>query len=195
MTVQRRGSINKSQRRLLDWYYAAPGLYFVTICTHKRQWFFGKVINEQMHKNQMGNIAEQKWLSIPSHQANVILDEFIIMPNHIHGILCLMDNDSYSDERNVATLRATSLRNHIETETDYFKRISPKSRSLSSIIRGYKSAVTRKTHKNISNNFAWQPRFYDHIIRTEDDLENLCEYIQSNPADRHPNPAEAFAHA
>ncbi len=195
MTIQRENPSKKSRRRLPDWDYATPGLYFVTICTQKHQWFFGKVIDEQMHKNQMGILAEEKWLSIQHHHANVILDKFVVMPNHIHGILCLTDDNSQSNERNVATLRATSLRNHSETTIEYFTRISPKSGSLSTIIRDYKSAVTREIRKNISNSFAWQPRYYDHIIRTEEDLENLREYIQLNPANWQPNLSEALTHA
>ena len=106
MKNQRAKPSKQSQRRLPGWDYASPGLYFVTICTLKRQWFFGKVSEGQMHRNQMGTIAHERWLSIPVHHENVIMDAFIIMPNHIHGILYLMDKEDLTKESNVATLRA-----------------------------------------------------------------------------------------
>ena len=180
-TAKQAKLINNSQRRLQGWDDAASGLYFVTICTQKRQWFFGKITDGEMLKNQMGEIAQKDWLSIPAHHKNVILDEFIVMPNHIHGILYLTDRDNLSEERNVATLRATSLPNQTASPSDYFSKISPKGNSLSAIIRSFKVVVTRDIHRKVSESFAWQPRFYDHIIRKEEDLLNLREYIHLNP--------------
>jgi REP element-mobilizing transposase RayT len=129
-----------------------------------------------MHLNKIGTTANQHWKTIPHHHNNVQLDEFIIMPNHIHGILILFDNDD-----SVETLHATSLRDDFDSKSDLFRSISPKRGSLSTIIRSYKSSVTRIVRKNILVDFAWQSRFYDHIIRTERDLEHLREYVLLNP--------------
>ena len=162
--------------RLPDWDYTAPGWYFITICTKDRQPFFGEIVDGKMKRNKLGEIAHKFWSEIPSHHSNVSIDEFVIMPDHLHGILILSDTCEA-----VATLHATSLRSETTSDVNYFSEISPKKGSLSTIIRSYKSAVTRDIHKYHSPSFAWQSRYYDHIIRTETDLDNLREYIHLNP--------------
>jgi putative transposase len=120
------------------------------------------------------------WREIPIHHDNILIDAFVIMPNHVHGIIVITDSENTPDVY-VATLHATSLRGVQQCETEYFSAISPKKGSLSAIIRGYKSAVTKKIHADLNPAFAWHPRFYDHIIRTERDLDNLRWYISRNP--------------
>ncbi len=147
-----------------------------------------------MNLNSLGEIAEKYWKEIPLHHDNVELDKFVIMPNHVHGILILNDTGE-----NVETLHATSLRNTQESESEFFSRISPKKNSLSVVIRSYKSAVTRMIRKSFTPNFEWQARYYDHIIRTERDLINLQLYIQLNPDNWLPgipenDPRESYAH-
>lgn len=129
-----------------------------------------------MQLNPLGKTAQENWKAIPAHHKNVVLDAFVIMPNHIHGILILMN-----DEINVETLHATSLQSKINARSNYYRSISPQKGSLSTIIRSYKSSVTQHIKKILDPKFAWQPRFYDHIIRTERDLENLRLYIEANP--------------
>jgi putative transposase len=79
--------------RLKDYDYSQDGAYFVTICVHNRESLFGKIANEKMILNDVGKIAEQCWCEIPQHYPNVILDKYIVMPNHVHGIL-IIDNPS-----------------------------------------------------------------------------------------------------
>lgn len=162
--------------RLPDWDYAVPGLYFVTIGTQDHKHYLGSIKNRKMQLNQAGEIAEKSWIEIPQHHNNVLLDAFVIMPNHIHGILLIVDN-----EENVETLHTTSLRSESSLDSDFYSKISPKKGSLSTIIRSYKSSITRIIRKNLIPHFAWQSRFYDHIIRTEQDLDNLRQYIALNP--------------
>jgi REP element-mobilizing transposase RayT len=129
--------------------------------------------------NPLGKIADCFWREIPLHCGNVVLDAFVIMPNHVHGIIFIIDDPV--TEQSVATLHATSLRCEPVENSEYFSDISPKKGSLSTIIRSVKSAVTRKIHQDLAPSFAWQPRYYDHIIRAERDLENLRWYITLNP--------------
>lgn len=128
--------------------------------------------------NELGTIAKLYWKEIPAHHGNAVLDEFIIMPNHIHGIIVIVEEHPTDDP--VATLHATSL-HRTERDADYFSAISPKKGSLSTIVRSYTSSVTRKIHQDCVPTFAWQARYYDQIIRTARDLENIRMYIASNP--------------
>ena len=80
--------------RLKNYNYAANGYYFVTICTHEKQCYFGDVIESKMHLSQIGKIARQFWLEIPRHSKYTYLDEFIVMPNHVHGIIVIDDSEN-----------------------------------------------------------------------------------------------------
>ena len=114
-----------------------------------------------MRLSQEGIIAQQCWKQIPRHFENVELDEFVVMPNHIHGIIIL--NDHGRDvQLNVPT------------------RLSPKKGSLSVIIRTYKAAVTTECRRKGLSDFRWQSRFYEHIIRSDKDLDKIRDYISGN---------------
>lgn len=152
--------------RLKYWDYSNPGMYFVTICTKNFRCWFGDIVEGEMMLNELGNIADYEWKKTGELRNNIILDEFVIMPNHIHGIICITD---------VETRRAVSL-------PENKNKFGPlKKGSLSTIIGSYKSAVTRSIRKHYNSNFKWQPRFYDHIIRDETALENIQHYIRQNP--------------
>ena len=123
---------------------------------------------------------------IPGHFPFVSLDEFVIMPNHVHGILIInhSDNATGLDNESVETLHATSLRRRRQQQSSYRKNetmayISQKPGSLPTIIRSFKSAVT-KSSRLINPDFAWQTRFHDHIIRNEKSLNSIRQYIMQN---------------
>ena len=164
--------------RLPNRNYAANGYYFVTICTYKKHCYFGDIVNQNIQLSSIGKIADKFWLEIPQHSKYTYLDEYIIMPNHIHGIIVI--NNPNNPCRNVSWKVPTP-------DNDYnlsriMSELSPKSGSLSTIIRSYKSSVTRWSKHNNYNNFAWQPRFYEHIIRNDGSLDNIRKYIINNPA-------------
>lgn len=166
--------------RLQHWDYRWAGAYFITICTKDRIHYFGKIENGNMILSNIGVIADVFWYEIKNHAQNVELGEFVVMPNHIHGILILTGND---DNNNVETLHATSLQpiqqpNH---KNEQMADISPKSGSTSTIIRSYKSAVTKHAHR-LGFEFAWQTRFHDHIIRNDESFQTISNYIIHNPA-------------
>ena len=161
-------------------------MYFVTICTQNFVEWFGVVNNEKMDLNKMGEIANSCWTKIPNHFPNVELDEYIIMSNHIHGIIGINDisRDADHNESNDKMKSRTNSRRDVAcnvSTSNRMSKISPKPNSLSVIIRSFKSAVTKLIRKSHNPNFAWQPRFYDHVIRNENSLEKIQNYILLNP--------------
>lgn len=209
-----KGKYRIESARLKGYDYSSEGSYFITICVHKMQYFFGHVTNEKMHLNEIGKLAEKFWKEIPEHFPHAILDAFIIMPNHMHGIIIinpkLMDvQTSHCDvsipqpksPNNLETYVQTShcdvsisnttddadttnametAQCDVSTKKQKMAAIRPKSGSLSVIIRSYKSVVSKHAHK-ISKNFEWQERFYDRIIRDENEFARIANYIQNNP--------------
>lgn len=156
--------------RLKTWEYTNPWWYFVTINTKNHQEFFGSIKNQIMILNEVGKIASKYWLEIPVHFPFVELDSFIIMPSHSHGVLIL--NDHCKDVAgNVST----------EVINEKFSRLSPKKYSLSKVVRSYKSAIIKWCNVNNHKSFAWQPRFFERIIRNEKELYNIRKYIEQNP--------------
>ncbi|MBS1653084.1 MAG: transposase [Bacteroidetes bacterium] len=181
--------------RLQTWNYANDGAYFITICTKDREHYFGEIENGNMQLSPIGAIADVLWYEIKNHAKNIELGAFVVMPNHVHGILILTGNDDFvngTDGSNgsfVGTLHATSLQTNVlqsnEQHTQHEKNeqmsnISPKPNSISTIIRSYKSAVTKHANR-LGFSFAWQTRFYDHIIRSEQSFFNISNYIFNNP--------------
>ncbi len=158
--------------RLKGWDYRNAGCYFVTICTKNRGHYFGQILESEIHLSALGEIAACYWREIPKHHANVELDEFVIMPNHIHGIVVICKHTV------VETFHGTSLHG---TSLQGMSAISPKAGSLGVILRSYKSAVARWAGLNGYQHFAWQARFYDHIIRNNQSLYKIRQYILDNP--------------
>ncbi|MCD6585624.1 MAG: hypothetical protein J7K96_07675, partial [Desulfobacteraceae bacterium] len=134
---------------------------------------FGKIENGVMQLSDIGKMAEKYWQEIPNHVPFVKLDEFIVMPNHIHGIVIIEKNDG-NDCRDVACNVTTRV---IDKK---MSSISPKTNSLSTTIRSYKSAISKSVHEFYPD-FAWQSRFHDRIIRDNDELNRIRKYIVNNP--------------
>lgn len=166
--------------RLKNWDYAQNGAYFITICTGNRAHFFGEIVTlhgeNKMQLNEIGNLANEFWAEIPKHFPFVELGNFVVMPNHIHGILII--NKMNIDNDRVETLHCNvSTRNGAKNEQMVL--ISPKSGSISTILRSYKSVVT-KNARFIQTSFLWQERFYDHIIQNLESFERIQNYIENN---------------
>jgi REP element-mobilizing transposase RayT len=144
----------------------------------KTEWF-GNVINCKIQLSEIGQIASQMWYEMPVHFPFIDLDAFVVMPNHIHGIIVI---NRFVGTPIVGALHATPLPpddvTHLLNETMSF--ISPKSGSLSVVVRSYKSAVTKHAHK-LDGNFSWQHRFYDNIICTTGQLKRIRKYVLDNP--------------
>lgn len=157
--------------RLQNWDYSYPGMYFITICTKNKIPWFGHVKNGIMGLNIIGCIIQNEWYKTEKIRKNVKLDEFITMPNHVHGIIEILNNNVETLRRNVST-----------GKNKFMSKISPKSNSLSSIVRSFKSACANNIHKIGYPQFQWQARFYEHIIRVDSEsLEKIRHYIKYNP--------------
>ena len=178
--------------RLQHWDYRWAGAYFITICTQKRTPYFGEIADGKMQLSHIGVIADILWYQIPHHDQNVELGTFVVMPNHIHGILIINNNNNLNNANNVVeTLHATSLQmdqmyqtdqtNQTDKKNEQMANISPNSNSVSAIIRSYKSAVTKHVHR-LGFEFQWQTRFHDHIIRNDVSFQRITNYIITNPA-------------
>ena len=180
--------------RLDGWDYRQPAWYFLTICTKNRVCFFGNVRRGIVGLSRIGCVAHRFWAGIPDHFDHVRLDAFVVMPNHVHGLIGLMSPPNAA----VETLDPTSLQDDVNQNDDpdrdaainkRMSTISPKPGSVSTIVRSYKSAVTRRARRHGDADFAWQPRFYDHIVRNWRSLQHIRQYIIDNPInwtrDRH----------
>lgn len=152
--------------RLQDWDYASPGAYFITLCTRGREHFFGDVVEGEMKRSVIGEVAHNHWVEIPIHFPHIKPDEFVVMPNYVHGILVIQ---YFVETRHVASLPTSNQ----------FGPLRPG--SLSKIVQAYKASVTRWCNKNKQSAFAWQPRFYESILRDETNLKRVREYIAQNP--------------
>lgn len=149
--------------RLQGYDYSKPGLYFVTICCQDRANLFGEVANETMVLNDAGQIADACWREIPTHFPHAVLHEFVIMPNHVHGIIELVEMEVSP----APTTTPTPFR-------------SP-SRTIGSIIRGFKIGVTKWMRQNTSVYNVWQRNYHERIIKNDQSYQNISRYIVDNP--------------
>lgn len=162
---------NKSIR-LKGYDYSSEGAYFVTICTKNKECFFGNIVNGNMILNEIGLIVKNEWENTAILRDNVFLDAFVIMPNHIHGII-VINNDS----GRCVLQYAPTEKQQINTKFQ-----SP-SKNLGAIVRGFKSTTTKQINKlrNVTDSSLWQRNYYEHIIRNEKALNNISKYIIENP--------------
>ena len=167
------------------WDYGNPGCYALTICCKNMISFFGSVHNGLMVLNAIGRIAREEWLKTPiiRPQMEIVLDAFVVMPNHFHALLFLGISPQVI---NSDDLLSDALA-HINSEIYDARRnglmcnpFRPQSNNLPSVVRGFKSAVTAAARK-YAPDFAWQPLFHDRIVRDYRELERWRLYIETNP--------------
>ncbi len=169
--------------RLEGYDYRQAGLYFITICTYNREHYFGEIVDSEMQLSNIGVLADVFWHEIKNHKKNIELHQFVVMPNHIHGILEIMDGGNGIGCRDDACIVSTTTSvatSPQQSETHKMAALSPKSGSVSRVIGSYKSAVTKHAHR-LGHEFEWQTRFYDHIIRNKNDYFRIQNYIKNNP--------------
>lgn len=147
--------------RLKGYDYSRAGLYFITICTQNRLCLFGAIENGKMVLNDAGRLAEHCWLEIPEHYPETELHEYVIMPNHVHGIVGV---------QNFEPLRGV--------RQNQYQKIIP--RSIGTIIRGFKIGVTKWFRQNTTIRTVWQRNYYEHIIRDHPSYLKIAEYITTN---------------
>ena len=153
-----------------DWHDYDGGSYFITICTKNREHFFGEIVNGEMVLSDIGKYAEEQFKNVSSHYPYAEIPLWTIMPNHLHAIVIIDGNKTKYDRRVVETWRAASLRD-----------IANLQGWLSVVIGGLKSSITRFANENALD-FAWQPRFHDHIVRDTPEMNRIADYIKNNVA-------------
>jgi len=156
MSEKFQGKYRIPSARLPGWDYASDGAYFITICTANRHPYFGKISNDAVIYNPVGIIADVLWHEIKNRYQHLDLGAFVIMPNHLHGILILNGGNLPSDTPSASN--AISDQKPIPAKNLHMSAISPKSNSISAIIRSYKSAVTRHANR-LKLNFGWAAAF------------------------------------
>lgn len=162
--------LRKSRRsiRLSDIDYSKPGAYFLTICTQRREFLFGEISNGRMHVDTYGDIIYECWAELPKHYANIQLDSFVVMPNHIHGIVVIIDDIS------VGAIHESPLpRNKIERR----RMLIPK------IVGRFKTNSAKRINqlRKTPEVRVWQRNYFEHIVRNEKALRRIREYIITNP--------------
>jgi len=185
----------RKSTRLPNYDYSQNGAYFITLCAHNRECLFGEIQNGIMIPNNYGKIVIEEWYKSEIIRNEIELDEFVLMPNHIHGILLI---DRRGDRLDCMDAGGTTPRmEEVEQCTEQLPRATqgavaevalnhapgPKPKSLSSFIAGFKSTVTKQVN-NIRNKPGvpvWQRNYYEHVIRNEDDLLQTRGYIVNNP--------------
>jgi putative transposase len=176
--------------RLKDYNYSQEGAYFVTICTHKRECLFGEIRDGEMQSNDIGVAVHNEWMKSALIRREIHLDMFVVMPNHIHGLVFIVGDDP-------ALVGATGGRPFFGKQTadggsrefegdrrSPLQTRGPRRRSLAAFIGGFKSACTRSVNEFgcTSGIPLWQRNYYEHVIRNENSLNALREYIQANPS-------------
>ena len=162
--------------RLPEFDYSQAGAYFVTIVAQDRKPYFGQVVDEEMVLNEVGKIVAEVWVEIPEHFLNVELGEFVVMPNHIHGIIVITVEATHAN--------IVAARHAVPSQEDAIEKFGkPVPASLPTIMRSFKSAATKKVHgsTNYKEGRIWQRNYYEHVIRNERDYQAICDYILANP--------------
>lgn len=156
--LERRRSI-----RLANYDYSQAGAYFITVCTFNRQLLFGEIADSMMLQNKLGEAVAATWSAIPEHFPHTLLDAFVVMPNHVHGVIVIPVGAQHAAPSS---------------------RFAVPSGSLAAIVRSFKSAATKRINdfRGTPGEPVWQRNYYEHVVRTEENLDRTREYIVGNPA-------------
>lgn len=170
--------------RLTGHDYAQAGPYFVTICTQDRTCWFGEVADGIMHLNEAGRVAAAIWSDLPARFPGVATDAYVVMPNHIHGIIRI---DVDAAEEGASNRAPTNDGPNPAGAQSIAPDIAPHdipthAPTLGAVVRAFKAVSARTIRQTIAPRFAWQRNYYEHIIRDEESLNCVCQYIAENPA-------------
>ncbi|MDX1900966.1 MAG: transposase [Gammaproteobacteria bacterium] len=151
--------------RLKGFDYSQNGAYFLTLCTHNRSCLFGEINNKKMVLNQFGIIVRDEWIKSSLIRREIKMDQFIIMPNHLHGIVFIESARCQNKNGQSSVLRTIN------------------NTSIGSLVAGFKSSVTKKIKaiQGVSITSVWQRNYHEHIIRNEKSLDKIREYVIHNP--------------
>ena len=156
--------------RLKGYDYSSPGFYFFTVCTYQKRSFFGRIISTRMELNRLGQIAHEIWSGISVHFAQLKLHSFVIMPNHVHGII---EIGCQVGAQHAAPLPALQ---HAQAAV---RRVA--SGSLSTIVRSFKAAITTRARKELDwKGEIWQRNYFERVLRDGQELSDASRYIAEN---------------
>ncbi len=156
--------------RLRGYDYSTPGAYFVTICSWQRKCMFGEVVDDEVRPNEIGQAIAETWARLSQHYSSVELDEFIVMPNHIHGVILLKEpaSDVAGDRAGLKPAPTPNQRRR---------------HGLPEVVRGFKTFSARRINSLRGNPGApvWQRNYYEHVVRNEEELNRIRQYVRDNP--------------
>ena len=166
--------------RLQDYDYSQSGLYFITICTRDRKNIFGEIENGIMILNEYGKITDNEWYKLPERFSNINTDIFLVMPNHIHGIIEIVGAPL------AGALLMDAPYGQIDNNGAHGRAGASPAPTVGDIVGAYKSLVANRClkiykSKNEIMGQLWQRNYYEHIIRNEEDYYKISEYIVNNP--------------
>lgn len=169
--------------RLKDYDYT-DGTYFVTICAHNRDCLFGDVVGETMMLNVYGEIVREEWLKTANVRCEVALDAFVVMPNHVHGIVMIVDDSKSNDGMKKLDGEVSVVGAHSRAPLPKPNSLYRPPRSLGALIAGFKSIVTKRINvlRDTPGAPLWQRNYYEEIVTNEKKLNAVREYILNNPA-------------
>ena len=162
------GKVTRKSLRLKNFDYSSNGKYFITICTYNKENYFGYIDSGKMHLSSYGKIAEEEIINVNIRRESqyIEIEKYIVMPNHIHMFIQISNEDWFHNYQKEAFSKPTS-------------------KSIPSVVRSYKSAVSKRIHETYNSPLTpyniWQPRYYDNIIRNEKAYQKIWDYIDSNP--------------
>jgi len=158
----------RQSARLKNYDYSKGGAYFVTVTVDGEDEIFGNIVEGKIKLNEAGEIIEKVWMSLPKQFTNVKLDEFVIMPDHFHGVIILENNNE-------------GLMNQARTKEKNWILMKNKKNTLGKIIRAFKAKATKLIHEDGFKDFKWHRNYYDHIVKDEKELLIIRKYIKNNP--------------
>lgn len=174
---------NKHHRRsirLPGYDYSQSGAYFVTICAYRRQCLFGDVVDGRMVLNQYGDVVAQTYQWLCQHYSYLDLDEWIIMPNHFHAIMVITDEPRRGGSRTAPT---TTNEQRTVNNSNNPSEPTVKRKSLGRLIGAFKTVSTKKINilRDAPGTPLWQRNYYEHIIRNQNAMDKIRQYIINNP--------------
>jgi putative transposase len=178
----------RQSMRLRHYDYSQAGAYFVTVCTHRRTCLLGSVVNDVMQCNAHGHIVQACWEELPRHYGHVTLDAFVIMPNHVHGIIWIANVGAGSprpvpsnDAR--AGAETAPLRQSDVQAAAAGTQVAPLRPPLGQIVAYFKYQASKliNAKRNMPGGAVWQRNYFERVIRNERELNAIRQYIQDNP--------------
>ena len=187
----------KNSLRLPDYDYSLPGAYFITLCTQHRLHLFGHISDGKMILNEFGKIVEKVWINLPNHYPNMACGEFVVMPNHVHGVVKLKPKEhtkgGFENPENAKEGRFQTCPNEPRSNVEQNRekggfethpnKIHPKIHGIPEIVRALKTFSARKINecRNSPGISVWQRNYWERIVRNERALQAINRYIQNNP--------------